>query len=297
MNIPSLKSIYIGTVSNFRLYIDILFFPALIAMYAFGGMGIVLLSIPAFFIHELAHIIAANLFECKISSFTLMPIGGTLEIDNLDCTGTAQLCFIYSFAPLTNVMLYSLFYAIGIKSNSLVALQFALINGILAVFSFLPIYPLDGGNILKTLLKSKLDERRTFLILFIVNLIFSVILIVFSFMSFIKFRNFLWQPVVIAIFFLYSAFKEKQNCTSNNISNIINKDNMLIRQKIIPANQLYILESQTIASALKAAKHNAFNTFIITDDKLNIINSITEKDLINAAVKYGIHKTLSEIKF
>lgn len=287
------KSIYIGSIGNSRLYIDIMLLPAFAAIYAAGGMGIVLLAIPAFLIHEAAHIIAAELFGCRVSAFTVMPTGGTLEMDNLDRTSTPQLCFIYSFAPLTNIMLYSLFYAIGIRSNSLVSLQFSLVNGFIAIFSFLPIYPLDGGNILKTLLCVKFDERRVIKILYSLNIAFSSSLILVFIYSFIKFDQVLWQPVVAAVLFIYSIIKYKNASTSNSISAIINKDSLLFHRKTLPSKELYILQTESISSAIKSASHDSLNTFIIVDEKLNILGRITEDALIAAAMEHGTGASLS----
>lgn len=293
MNILSLKSIYIGHIRSTAIYIDVMLIPALITAYITGGMEFMLLTLPVFAIHELAHIFAAYLFECKISSFTLMPIGGTIQLNSINSAKASQICALYAFAPMTNITLYALFYALGIKDSSLIFIQTAYVNGILAAFSLLPVYPLDGGCILKILLKTKLDERRTLSVLLTINIIVSILLLSAALYCYIAFSQILWQIVIIAVLFVYSTMKEKSNSVANSISNIISKDTRLSSQGTVSANKLYVLNTATISCVIKASKYNAFNTFAIIDNKFNIFGEITEKQLLDAAIAYGTEAPVS----
>ena len=295
MSVLTVKSIYIGHVRSTGIYIDIMLIPALAVAYFTVGMEFTLLVLPVFAIHELAHIFAAYLFDCKISSFTLMPIGGTIQADsNINSTKVYQMCAIYAFAPMTNLTLFALFYALGIKDSSLIFMQIAYANGILALFSLLTVYPLDGGSILKTLLSVKLDERKTLSVLLTVNIVVSMLLICAVIYCFICFAQILWQFIVIAFLFVYSTFKEKSNSVSSSISNIINKDTYLGAQSVIRSNKLYVLKNATIGCAIKSGQHNAFNTYAVIDDKFNIYGELTEKQLLEAAIIYGINAPVSK---
>lgn len=295
MNTFLSKSIYIGHIRSVGIYFDIMLIPALIASYITGGMEFALMSLPVFAVHELAHIFAAYLFDCKIASFTLMPIGGMLAASNINSAKTAQICALYAFAPITNIMFFTLFYALGMKDSSLIFMQIAYLNGFLAAFSLLPVYPLDGGNILKTMLRTKLDEHRVLCVLLTINIIISIILIFAAIYSFIYYSQILWQLLIIAFLFVYSTVKEKNASVSSSISNIMNKDIRLCNEGVLSANKLYILHNATIACGIKALRHNSFNTFAVIDEKFNVFGELSEKQLLDAAIKYGVNSTVSAV--
>lgn len=295
MSALSPKSVYIGHIGSVGIYIDIMLIPSFVTAYATGGMEFMLLIMPFFAIHELAHIFAAYLFECKIASFTLMPIGGTLLTSNINSAKVFQICAVYAFAPLTNITLFALFYAIGLKESSLIFMQIAYVNGILALFSLLPVYPLDGGSIIKALLDARLDERRALSILLAINISVSLMLVGAALYCFVVYKHFIWQFAVIAFLFVYSTVKKKADCLSYAMSDIVNKKARLYGKNTICANKMYILHTAAISCAVRAAKHNAFNTFEVIDESFNVYGEFTEKQLLDAAVRYGINAPVSRI--
>lgn len=295
MRVFSARSIYVGHIGSVGIYIDVMLIPALAAAYVTGGMEFFLLTLPFFAVHELAHIVAAYLFECRIASFTLMPIGGTIMTANINTAKTFQICAVYAFAPLTNITLFSLFYALGIKNSSVILMQTAYVNGILALFSILPVYPLDGGSIIKILLSTRLDEHKTLSVLLTINIVAGALLMGTAVYCFAVYSHFIWQLAVIAFLFVYSVLHERANSVSYSMSDIINKDARLYGKNVICSNKMYILHNATISCAVKSARHNAFNTFAIIDESFTVYGEFTEKQLLEAAVRYGINAPVSRL--
>lgn len=110
-----------------------------------GYFKYLLIMLICLLIHEVAHIILIKLFKVKITKFSLSLCGGLLEIDNheFDNLSIIKKVIIYSSGIIVNLLLYILF------NDSL----FGKYNLILFLFNILPIYPLDGYNILKNLFK------------------------------------------------------------------------------------------------------------------------------------------------
>jgi len=77
-------------------------------------------------------------------------------------------------------------------------------NLFLVVFNILPIYPLDGSNILLEILKIKFDIEYSFDIIFIVSIFFCIILIIF----FIIIKMYLY--LLFIIYFLYNLKNVKR---------------------------------------------------------------------------------------
>lgn len=291
-----INEIYVGNIKSLPLYIDILLFPALAGLYLTGGMGIMLLILPSMFIHEAAHIITARLFSCRARALRLSFLGGILETD-ISSSGitAAQETVIFAFAPFVNIMLYSLFYAIGLKSNSLILLQLAFVNGAIASVNLLPLYPLDGGNILKTLLRIRLDERSTANVILIINSVFSVLLTLIFIIAAVIFKKYIWQLPAVSAFTLYSAIRLKKGIASNKVASILAKDTLLKNKRSVTSNTVYILKTTTLGEALKLAKDDSFNVFTVVDEDFNVLSEISEKELVFSAMAKGLSATVENV--
>lgn len=289
-------SIYIGNIRGVSVYFDIFVLPAFIILYISGGIGFSLLFIPVFVIHELSHMLAAYLFEYRICNFTVMPFGGNILLDTSQKQNISQLIAIYLFAPFVNIMLFCVLYAVGIAYNSVIFIQIALVNGAFALFSFLPVYPLDGGNVIKALLSSVTNERRSLNILFLINLTVSLLLLTAFFCIIIKFGKILWQIPFAAIFLVYSSYLNKKKCTSNYIFDIINKDSKLKKSVTLQSKCIYVFHTASIAQALRSAGRDTVNIFRIVDDNFNVIGELNERELLDATLNVGINANVCLIE-
>ena len=105
-----------------------------------------LIFISALFFHELGHVIVCLLFNIKINGFYLGVFGGKLILNNdFYILSKYKKIIIYLSGILVNFLLYYLF------KNTL----FSYCNLILFLFNILPIYPLDGYNIIDVIISKK----------------------------------------------------------------------------------------------------------------------------------------------
>jgi Zn-dependent protease len=124
-------------------------------------------------IHEFGHALACRQVGGTANRIVLWPLGGVAYVDPPQRPGAT----LWSIAagPLVNVALLPVFYVLVSASKSLgwtetapnaAALLYALgwINSRLLIFNLLPIFPLDGGQILRSLLWFPLGRARSLMI-------------------------------------------------------------------------------------------------------------------------------------
>lgn len=153
----------------------------------------VLLLIAAIFgfvlLHELGHTLAARLLGVEVKSVLLWPLGGFANLSRRPERASHNL-IITAAGPLTNLALTIPLGALLAAERLLAYSQFApqlsawlfnwqafpvllalvLANLSLAVFNLIPIYPLDGGQIARDVLKLMMGEKNADLLLLFVSL-------------------------------------------------------------------------------------------------------------------------------
>lgn len=135
--------------------------------------------------HELSHIIFASIFGKKIRKLKLSIAGVCVVFNNNDGLKIIKKIIIYLAGPLGNIILALLFRNIDFVFE---------INIFLAILNLMPVYPLDGYNILNCILTSlnKISYLKS------IEPFFLSFLLVISIIVFFMYYN----PSLI-IFFMY----------------------------------------------------------------------------------------------
>lgn len=108
------------------------------------------------FIHELAHMLTGILLKLKPKTLEIEPFGIGIVFESFENTERNKIIIALA-GPLMNVIIAIIFGFIHIKSQSLIINA----NILLALFNLTPIYPLDGGRILKSIIRIKNKEEKT----------------------------------------------------------------------------------------------------------------------------------------
>jgi Zn-dependent protease len=140
-------------------------------------------------LHEFGHSLACRSVGGRADQIVLWPLGGVAFVDPPPRPGAT----LWSLAagPLVNVLLFPIF-SVGWLLALHVQLQFTMpnfyqlvkdlwvINLILVCFNLLPIYPLDGGQILRSLLWYVVGRARSLMIASTIGLIAVALLLLFA---------------------------------------------------------------------------------------------------------------------
>ena len=120
-------------------------------------------------IHEFAHMIAGIILKLKPKTLSLEPFGLSISFESYRNTDKNKIIIAFA-GPLTNFIIAIIFLFIENPSQELIINS----NLIIGLFNLIPIFPLDGGRILKSIIKIKKNSEYSD---YILNKISNIILV------------------------------------------------------------------------------------------------------------------------
>jgi Zn-dependent protease len=140
-----------GVPVNFKLWFLLLF--------AWMPATTVICLFFAVLVHEMAHAYAALRLGYHVRSIGIDLFYGSADVDMTNCHERDSMQIVAA-GPLSNLMLLGIsMIFIGLFPGTAILNAFALVNFVLFVFNILPIYPMDGGRLLKDFLMLKMRSR------------------------------------------------------------------------------------------------------------------------------------------
>ncbi len=167
-------------------------------------------------LHELGHSLVAKRHGIQTRSITLTPIGGVALLETMP--RPREELFIALAGPLVNVAIAILIYVGGLIAhlpmkfpiteapNSLPTFMTYLfvINVILALFNLLPVFPMDGGRVFRSVLAHFMSDVQATVIAVRVGQFLAALLGVYAFLTG------QWMLMVLAVF-VYMAGGQESN--------------------------------------------------------------------------------------
>ncbi len=132
------------------LFVSLLLFVALTALS--WTWEFLLLIIPILFFHELGHYLAMRLFRYRnVRMFFIPFFGAAVSGQSYSAPGWKKVV-VALMGPLPGIVLGAVLGLVGVYLHNALLVKISLLTLILNGFNLLPIFPLDGGQIMHTLL-------------------------------------------------------------------------------------------------------------------------------------------------
>lgn len=151
-------------------------------------------------LHEIAHIYVAKKLNYRVGSITIDILYGSAEVGHISDHKDSIL--VSAAGPVSNLLLLLLSSILNyLVPNSFFETMIE-VNFFLFLFNILPIYPLDGGRITKSLLSMFFGNRKGMFYNGILSFLSSILLFIYSISSGMM------MITIFSIFFAYLSYKE-----------------------------------------------------------------------------------------
>lgn len=143
-------------------------------------------------VHEMSHAVVGIFLGLRLKKIEVMPFG--FKITFWQNRNKIKKILVTLAGPLVNVII--MIFAIIFKWHT----DIAYANLLIAVFNLIPIYPLDGGRLLKAILSLKIDFRKANEIINKISNTTIIILTVITSIIILYIKN---VAIVIALAYLW----------------------------------------------------------------------------------------------
>lgn len=166
------------------------------------------------FIHEIGHLLAGILLKIKVKKFSIMPLGFSVEfalnesdynrkIFNSNINELKKIA-VFIAGPFVNILAIIISNMINIENQIVQNIVYS--NILILVFNMLPIYPLDGGRILNSILCLITNRKNGILY---TNIISNIILFLITFLASILIYYLKNWLIIVMLVYLWSIVIEQ----------------------------------------------------------------------------------------
>ncbi len=261
------------------------------------GLVAALLLFSSVLAHELGHSLVAINQGIKVNSITLFIFGGLASLEE-DSKSPGDAFLVAIAGPVVSLMLFGVFTIINLSlplPDPLTAVVglLATVNLILALFNMIPGLPLDGGNVLKSLVwKITGNQYRGIWIASIVGQFLgwiAIILGVFSVFGITEFGS-IWTAL-IGFFLLQNAGRSAQSATLQD------KLSRFTAEEAVSKNSPVVSADLTLREFVNeyVIGKGEWRKFIVTDEEGKLIGQLNVDDLKIISTSEWNQRTVREL--
>lgn len=202
-----------------RFRIDLKIFIIMILFYLTGQIEIYAMIMFFCILHELGHVIAGVIAGMKPDKIEIMPFGLSVsfKIQNNKKKLNANIIewkkiIVAICGPITNLLI--ILFLLHFKINHIHRVIAIYSNILIMLFNILPIYPLDGGRILKSIIHIFCGEFTANIVIKRIAIVCMILLSFIGSISIYYFENIAIFLVIIFLWWLV-IYKNNRECIND----------------------------------------------------------------------------------
>lgn len=174
------KQIKIGKLFGIPIQIEAIALVVWLLIYSQIGSSIFVIYLFSTLLHEFGHTSIAKFYNHKIQSIVFTIWGAEARISSF-LDRPKEEFWIALAGPMVNVCLATLFFIVSFYYKDPLITQVMIVNVIIGIFNLLPMLPMDGGLILRSLLSMRYSHLYATKISFYVCLFLGISLSITAF--------------------------------------------------------------------------------------------------------------------
>lgn len=239
-------------------------------------------------IHEAFHLVTGHLVYKQGFRIFPTPAGFRGRWNNFQPERMEQ-CMICAAGPLGNLVMAAVFMLVPLNIDILNDLARASL--FIGVFNLIPLYPMDGGNILLVFLYYYVGSKRAYLVMKRIGQGIRYFLLIAGLLLIIYYRN---PSLFLAVVFLPGKKSIKRSVNRMNLNALIRRRERILKKKAYRIRHILVLKDVRLIEALLLLDYDQFHIIHIANQNLDLIKEITEKQLMDAIVGENSNMTLEE---
>lgn len=168
-------------------------------------------------IHELAHMFTGIALKLKPKTLEIQPFGIGIIFESFENTEKNKIIIALA-GPVFNIIMAIIFSYINLSNQATIVNA----NILLAIFNLMPIYPLDGGRILKAIIKTKHKKQETEDIINKISNLLMIMLTALASILILLLKN-IGLFIIIIYLWIIVTKENKKYILRKRINNLIDK--------------------------------------------------------------------------
>jgi len=277
-------------MGGIKLSIHPLFFAFGVYYALTGNIFVFLIYTIVALLHELGHSFAAEQRGYKLNKITLMPYGAIVT-GNINGLKPKDEIMIALAGPLTNLCIAVIFiagwwvYPLSYAYTDTAAVA----NLSIAAINLLPVFPLDGGRILLSLLSAKISEEKSLKICKWISIGFGIALAALFIASLFFAPN-----ISLAFFSAFIIFGALNKKTENRYVKLYAGKTADALKRGLPYLKQGVSEEITVKKLINLLNPCAINEIAVFRGE-TLITVLDEKRLFEITQNSPVYSTLKEV--